>query len=80
MRSYRTTAAVAELLAVTTDKVTDLIRAGHLPAVNVALHEGGKARWRIAEEDLEAFLASRRTSPSSKHTPKRGTTYKRRYY
>jgi excisionase family DNA binding protein len=65
---YVTTAQAAELLAVTPDKITDLIHSGQLPAIDVSLHSGGKARWRIAADDLAAFIASRRTSPPAKRT------------
>lgn len=77
---YLTTASAAELLSVTADKITDLIHAGHLPAVDVSLHPGGKARWRISAADLEAFLASRRTTPTPKPTRKRESGYSRKYY
>lgn len=60
---YVTVRDAAELLAVTGDKVLDLIHSGQLAAVDVSLHRGGKARWRIAVDDLEQWLASRRTQP-----------------
>lgn len=78
---YLTVSDAAELLSVTPDKITDLIHSGQLPAVDVSLHRGGKARWRIAISDLEAFLASRRTSPPQPQVRrKREATYSRKYY
>ena len=77
---YLTTSDAAELLAVTVDKITDLIHAGQLAAVDVSLHRGGKARWRISAADLEAFLAARRTSPRPRATRKRESGYQRKYY
>jgi excisionase family DNA binding protein len=68
---YLTTSQVAEMLSVTGDKVVDLIHSGQLPAINVALHKGGKARWRIAAAELEAFLNSRRTGPPTPRAPRR---------
>src|SRR5436305_535712 len=53
---YITTADAAEMLSVTGDKILDLISSGQLPAINVALRVGGKARWRIAVSDLEEFV------------------------
>lgn len=78
---YLTTAQAAELLLCAADKITDWIHSGQLPAVDISTHQGGKARWRIAAADLEAFLASRRSSPAPKsirHQRKQG--FKRRYY
>jgi len=59
-----------------------LIHSGQLPAVDVSLHRGGKARWRIAVADLETFLASRRTSPPPPRPQrrKRDAGYSRKYY
>lgn len=78
---YLNVADTAGVMGVTDDKVTDLIRSGQLAAVNVALHAGGRARWRIALSELEAFLASRRTSPKPS-TPRRKRTgaFDRKYY
>ena len=79
---YLTVADAAEMLSVTADKITDLIRSHQLPAVDVSLHRGGKARWRIAVSDLEGFLASRRRSPPPPRPARRqkGASYTRRYY
>lgn len=77
---YLTVTDAAETLAVTTDKITDLIHAGQLAAVDVSLHRGGKARWRIAATDLEAFLACRRTSPTPRPTRTKSRGYARKFY
>jgi excisionase family DNA binding protein len=68
---FQTTAEAAEFLSVTTDKITDLIHSGQLAAVNVALHPGGKPRWRIADEALKQFITSRQSQPVSISTPRR---------
>ena len=77
---YLTTAQAAEMLAVAQDKIGDFIHSGQLPAVDVSVHRGGRARWRIALADLEAFIALRRTLPPSKPTPRRKAGYVQRYY
>ena len=80
---FLTTADAAEMLAVTADKITDLIHTGQLAAVDVSLHRGGKARWRIDAADLERFLASRRAGPTAPPTPrrrKRSRSYTPKYF
>ena len=81
---YLTTAQAAEMLVVAPDKIGDWIKSGQLPAVNVAVHSGGKARWRIAAADLERFLASRRTGPTaplpSPRRRKRSGSYTPKYF
>lgn len=79
---FLTTTQVAEMLAVTVDKIVDLIHSGQLPAVNVALQRGGKARWRISATDLENFLATRRSSPPQHRTTQRRKErdYTTKYY
>ena len=67
---YYTIAQIAELLGVSPDKPRDWIADGSLPAINVARHSGGKARWRVSQADLEAFLLRRRTQPPAP-APKR---------
>jgi excisionase family DNA binding protein len=51
---------VAEALQCRQHCVLSLIRSGSLRASNIALNPNGKVRWRILEEDLEAFLDRRR--------------------
>jgi excisionase family DNA binding protein len=78
---YLTVADAAEKLSVTSDKITDLIHSGQLPAVDVSLHRGGKARWRIDPADLDAFLAQRRTRPKPPRSQsKRKPGFERKYF
>jgi excisionase family DNA binding protein len=58
-----TTAEVAQRLGVSTDEIRHWITSGELAAVNVALRRGGRPRWRIATDDLAAFLSSRSATP-----------------
>lgn len=51
MPKYLTSADVAEMLQVTPETVWNWIRAGKLRAIKV-----GRG-WRIAEDDLKAFLS-----------------------
>jgi len=51
--------AVAEALAVDERRVRGWIRSGELPAVDVGPARGKHRRWRIAQSDLELFLARR---------------------
>ena len=58
--AYLTVEQIAEKLGLpTTKSVKHWIKAGELPAVNVA---GGKRnkRWRVAPADLDAFLDKRK--------------------
>lgn len=61
---------VARHLGVDADKVRGWISRGELVAVNVATTLGGRPRWRIRTEDLEAFLL-RRQSQSPAVRPSR---------
>ena len=67
MTTFHRAAEVAKALQINSSKVSALIRSGELDAVNVALHSGGKPRWRISEAALEAFLLRR---SAGKPTPK----------
>lgn len=62
---FLTTAQAAEWLAVTSDKIVDLIHSGQLVGIDVSLRGGQKARWRISREALDAFLLRRQSSPAS---------------
>ena len=77
---YLTVTDAADVLAVTPERLRDLIHAGGLPAVDIAASRGGRPRWRIAATDLEAWLAGRRTSPTPRPVRTRSRTYTRRYY
>jgi excisionase family DNA binding protein len=59
-----TVAEVSTRLTVTTDTVCVWIAGGSLPAVDVSRGRGSKPRWRIALDDLEMFLAARRSRPA----------------
>jgi hypothetical protein len=48
---------------VSSAKILNLIRAGHLKAHNLATAPGASPRWRISEEDVRAFLAARASTP-----------------
>ncbi len=80
MRHY-STAEISEQLGVSADKILDWIHDGSLPAVNLARRTGGKSRWRIAHDDLEAFLLRRRSQPPApapkrkRRTPETVTRY-----
>jgi len=56
----------AKLLKVSPDKVLNWIRSGELRAVNVS---GGRPKYRIAREDLQAF--TNRRTPQPRPKPKR---------
>ncbi|MDZ7620836.1 MAG: helix-turn-helix domain-containing protein [Patescibacteria group bacterium] len=52
-------AEVAKQLGVGGDKVRTWIESGEMPALNVAATKGKRPRWRVTEEGLAAFVASR---------------------
>jgi excisionase family DNA binding protein len=56
---YYTPQEVAERLKLRVQTIYDYIRKGRLPAIRIG------NRCRIAESDLEAFLASQKTVPSA---------------
>jgi excisionase family DNA binding protein len=62
---------VAEQLGIDAAKVITWIRSGELPAANVATRVGGRPRWRIGPNDLEAFLERRRSPTPPAPRPKR---------
>jgi excisionase family DNA binding protein len=62
---------VAERLNVNPDKVVGWIRAGELPAINVARRAGGRARYRVDAADLAVFEAGRRVRPQPNVTGRR---------
>ena len=53
------------------DTLYKLIQSGALRASNVATNLHGRPCWRIAPEDLEAFLAARRAVPPEPTTRRR---------
>jgi len=54
---------VAEQLAIGQHGVLALIRSGELRAVDVSQRSGGRPRWRIMPDDLEAFVSRRTHQP-----------------
>ena len=68
--NYLTPPQVGKLLGVSPDRIRNWIASGQLEAVN--LSDGTRARWRITQEAVDAFLLSRthnkrkrRTRPSA---------------
>jgi excisionase family DNA binding protein len=58
---------VARLLVTSRDRVTDLIAAGELPAIDIRSAGARRATWRIDVAMLNAFLA-RRSSTAAEDT------------
>ena len=69
---------VAKLLGVNPDKVLAWIRKGDLHATNVTAKPGGRPRYRIEREDLEAF--KNRRTPRAKVKPQRVISSKKTYF
>ena len=46
---------VAELLDVSQHQILSLLKSGELRGVDVSLQPGGRPRWRIMADDLDAF-------------------------
>jgi hypothetical protein len=61
--SWLTPPKIAKQFGIDPAKVVGWIRRGELVAVNVADRTGGRPRWRIASDDLDAFLLRRRSQP-----------------
>jgi transposase len=68
MRTHVTPPTISKRLGVATSKVISWILTGELRGVNLAARTGGRPRYRVAEHDLEEFLANR--SPSVDHGAK----------
>lgn len=64
--TWLTPPAIARELAIRESKVAQWIRSGELTAVNVAETNGGRPRWRIRRDDLDAFLLRRQSQPAIK--------------
>lgn len=69
---FHTVADVAVILDSTADQVVALIHAGYLPALNIAANPG-RPRWRISQEQLDTFIASRSAKPTQAQTRRRKT-------
>jgi hypothetical protein len=70
-----TTAAIAERFGVNFGKVCEWIRAGELKAINVAQNRSSRPKYRVTQEQLDAFERSRTIGAPEKPSPrrKRGT-------
>jgi excisionase family DNA binding protein len=64
-RQYVTAVQVAADLGVNQSKVLGWIHRGELRAINVAARLGGRPRWRISREAVDAFLAARTVQPAA---------------
>ena len=72
-KSWVSPPALAEELGIAVEKVIRWIEHGELNAVNVATTTTGRPRWRISEEDVGAFLLSRKNQPVVKVQRRRKT-------
>lgn len=72
-REFLTPPEAAEYLGVSPDKILAWIHAGELRASDLSTTRGGRPRWRIAKQDLAAFLSLRAATPEPKRrrTPRR---------
>ena len=62
---------LAATLRVNPSKVISWIKSGELRAANLATRTNGRARYRIAKADVEAFLARRSTQSIVPPPPRR---------
>lgn len=62
---------VAAELKIGIDKVHALIKAGELPATNVALKRTGRPQWRVTRLDLMEFRAARAAATPPAPKPRR---------
>ena len=62
---------VAELLRISDGDVLDLVKADRLRAFDVSHGTGKRHRWRITEEALADFMASRTAVPPPKASRRR---------
>ena len=63
--AYQSVPQVAEELGISPTRFVIGLAAVNSPPVNIAHRAGGKPRWRISEDALAAFLASRSSTPPS---------------
>jgi transposase len=69
---WRNPVEIAELLAVSPDKVRGWLERGELRGSNVASSRSGKRpRWRVSPEALQQFLQSREAVPVVKQIRRR---------
>ena len=62
-QEYLSPPAIAERLGVSHGKILAWIASGELRATDFATVRGQRPRWRVAEDDLSAFLSGRSTTP-----------------
>ena len=77
-REYSTPPEIAQLLRVRVDKVRNWIARGELRASDVSERSGGRPRFRIHRDDLDAFLERRLVKPpprSARRTKYTGKDY-----
>ena len=69
---YLGPAAIAAMLQVKPANVLAWIHSGELRASNVAARRGLRPRWRVRQEDLDAFLIGRMKlrQPQSRRRPR----------
>lgn len=67
---YYTVPELSKLIGISDEAIGAHISAGRLIAINVG-NGPSKPRWRISQDDLDAFLNARRTSPHAARAAKR---------
>jgi excisionase family DNA binding protein len=70
-QQWRSPPQIAKPLGIDPGKVRGWIDSGELRAVNVATNRGGRPRWRISLEELDAFLLRRQSQAASPTTRRR---------
>jgi excisionase family DNA binding protein len=58
-----TVSAAAEILGVDRTTALRLIEAGDLPAINIARTGAARKTWRVDEDELRRWMASRSNTP-----------------
>lgn len=66
---FRSPPALAKEAGVAREKIIAFINSGELRAIN--LSEGTVPRWRVSEDDWQAFLASKSNQKPAKKTRRR---------
>ena len=81
--SYRDVKALMEKWGASEQTVLAVINSGELPAINIASRVGGRPRWRISDEAIAEFEASRTTTKPTPPAPRKRTNTQpttKRYY
>jgi len=78
-KEWLKTADVAQELGVKPDKIRAWINSGELVAVDISEFRGQRPRYRIAREELNAFLERRATRKPARQRRSKKTT-QRKYY